>query len=110
VLAIVAFVILGAGAAFALGLFDGDEDASPEAAEPPSAPTSTLGATTSLQRTPPMTAMTTIPGGDPLCLAHAEMVAALDGHLPVQGAEDLEIVRTATLDFYTAAVGHVDPP
>ena len=26
------------------------------------------------------------------------------------GAEDLEIVRSATLDFYTEAVGHVDPP
>jgi hypothetical protein len=109
VLVILVVAILGAGAALALGLFDGDVG-SPEAAEPPPPPTTTLGATTSLERTPPMTAMTTIPGEDPLCLAHAEMVEAFDGHLPVQGAEDLEIVTTATLDFYTEAVGHVDPP
>jgi hypothetical protein len=98
---------LGVGAAFALGLFD---DGGEEAADQPAASTTTLAATTTGERTPPMTAMTTIPGEDPLCLAHAEMVAALDGHLPVQGAEDLEIVRTATLDFYTETVGHVDPP
>ena len=109
-LVILVIVIVGAGAAFALGLFDeGGEDV-PEAAEPQPATTTTPGASTSLERTPPMTAMTTIPGEDPLCLAHAGMVDALDGHLPVQGAEDLEIVRTATLDFYTEAVGHVGPP
>jgi hypothetical protein len=101
--------VLGAGAAFALGLFDDGGEEVPEA-EQPLATTTILGATTTVERTPPMTAMTTIPGEDPLCLAHAEMVAALDGHLPVQGAEDLEIVRTATLDFHTEAVGHVDPP
>ena len=102
--------VLGAVAAFALGLFDDGGDEVPEAAEQPPATTTTLGATTTLERSPQMTAMTTIPGEDPLCLAHAEMVEALDGHLPVQGAEDLEIVRTATLAFYTEAVGHVDSP
>jgi hypothetical protein len=110
VVAIVVIAILGAGAALALGLFDGDEEEPPEAAESAPASTTTLGVTTSVERTPPITAMTASPGEDPLCLAHAEMVAALDGHLPVQGAEDLEAVRTAALDFYTEAVGHVDPP
>ena len=107
VLVVAAF---GVGAAFALGLFDDGGEESPEAAEQPAASSTTSGATTTLGRTPPMTAMTTLPGEDPLCLAHAEMVADLDGHLPVQGPEDLEIVRTAALDFYTEAVGHVDPP
>lgn len=109
VVTVLVVAALGVGAAFALGLFDDGGEEVPEAAEQPAAPT-TLGATTTLERTPPMTAMTTLPGEDPLCLAHAEMVAALDGHLPVQGAEDLEIVSTATLDFYMEAVGYVDPP
>ena len=108
VVTVLVVAALGVGAAFAVGLFGGGGEEVPEAAEQPAAPTTS--ATTTLERTPPMTAMTTLPGEDPLCLAHAEMVAALDGHLPVQGAEDLEIVRTATLDFYTEAVGHVDPP
>ena len=110
VVTVLVVAALGVGAAFALGLFDGGEGEVPEAAEQPAASTPTSSVTTSLERTPPMTAMTTIPGEDPLCLAHAEMAAAIDGHLPVQGAEDLEIVRTATLAFYTEAVGHVDPP
>jgi hypothetical protein len=110
VVTILVVAALGVGAAFGLGLFDDGGEESPVAAEPLRDSTTTLGATTTAERTPPMTAMTTIPGEDPLCLAHAEMVAALDGHLPVQGAEDLEIVRTATLDFYTEAVGLVDPP
>jgi len=110
VVTVLVVAALGVGAAFALGLFDDGGEVVPEAAEQPAASTTTLGATTTLERNPPMTAMTTIPGEDPLCLAHVEMVAALDGHLPVQGAEDLEIVRAATLDFYTEAAGHVDPP
>ena len=110
VVTILVVAALGVGAAFGLGLFDDGGEEEPEAAEQPAASTTTLGATTTVEQTPPMTAMTTIPGEDPLCLAHAQLVAALDGHLPVQGAEDLEIVRTATLDFYTEAVGHVDPP
>jgi hypothetical protein len=109
VVAVLVVAAVGVGA-FAFGLFDGGDGEVPEAAEQPAASTTTSSATTTLERSPPMTAMTTLPGEDPLCLAHAEMVAALDGHLPVQGAEDLEIVRTATLDFYTEAVGHVDPP
>lgn len=110
VVTVLVVAALGVGAAFALGVFDDGGEEVPEAAGQPAASTTTSGATTTLERTPPMTAMTTLPGEDPLCLAHAGMVDALDGHLPVQGAEDLEIVRTATLDFYTEAVSHVDPP
>jgi hypothetical protein len=110
VVTVLVVAALGVGAVFALGLFDDGGEGVPEASEQPPATSTSIGATTTLERTPPMTAMTTIPGEDPLCLAYDELLDALDGHLPVQGAEDLEIVRTETLDFYTEAVGHVDPP
>ncbi len=45
---------------------------------------------------------------DPLCVAYGEFQTATDGHLPVEGPDDLEIVRTASLDFYTEAVELVD--
>ena len=56
--------VLGAGAAFALGLFDDGGEEVPEA-EQPLATTTILGVTTTVERTPPMTAMTTIPRGGP---------------------------------------------
>jgi hypothetical protein len=52
----------------------------------------------------------TVAGDDPLCLAFQAMVDQSDGHLPVEDAEDLETVRTATVEFYNAAVDLVDPP
>lgn len=57
--------------------------------------------------TPPVTG--TAAEDDPLCLAYQTLVDRTDGHLPVGDAGDLEVVRTATVEFYTEAVRLVDP-
>ena len=105
---VVGIVIVLAGAelgiAFALGAFEEDPPPTTEAA---------VGATT-VTAAPALVSsashpVSTTPADDPLCIAHGEFEAAVDGHLPVEAPEDLEIVRTASLDFYTQAVELVDP-
>ncbi|MGH8914005.1 MAG: hypothetical protein ACRDZM_05745 [Acidimicrobiia bacterium] len=96
--------VLGVGAAFGLGAFDEDEAA--ETTEAVVVETSTSDGGT----TPGSVPTTTIQGEDPLCLAHADLVAALDGHLPSAGPDDVQAVRSAGLAFYTEAVDYVDAP
>ncbi|MGH8872400.1 MAG: hypothetical protein ACRDWS_10525 [Acidimicrobiia bacterium] len=107
---VLAVAALGVAAAVAPGLLGGEDDA-PETQAAASAGTSTTVApVTSDASTASIPAPVTTRGEDPLCAAHANLQAAVDGHLPVEGAEDLQIVATATVAFYTKAVNHVDPP
>ena len=107
-IAVVVLLVFGLGAAFVLGAFDGD--GTPEPTQPAAAATTEVRAATTLASTRSLAPVTTVAGEDPLFVAHAELTAAVDGHLPVDGPEDLEIVQTATLAFYTEAVDHVDVP
>lgn len=102
---ILALAALGAGAAFVSGVFDGDQEGAPEAV---GRSTTSSTATTSAPTTSVST--TTTLGDDPLCEAHAEFITALDGHLPVQGPDDLQAVRTASVAFYTEAIAYVEKP
>jgi hypothetical protein len=52
--------------------------------------------------------VSTTAGADPLCIAYDEFQTSTDGHLPVEGPDDLVIVRTASLAFFTEAVELVD--
>ena len=108
VIAVVVLLVLGIGTAFALGAFDGDD--TPEPTQPAAVVTTEAMAVTTPASTTSLAPVTTAAGEDPLCVAHAVLTVAVDGHLPVDGPEDLEIVQTATLDFYTEAVDHVEPP
>lgn len=103
----IVLVVVAAGVMFALGVFDGDDE-----------PVATTGITTATESTiveagPTTTAtpsVATTTGEDPLCVAYSELSAAVDGHLPVEDAGDLQTYQTANVAFYTEAVGHVDPP
>ena len=100
---VVVLVAAGLGVAFALGAFE-------EAAPPPttSAAIGATSVTTSASLASTTLEPATTAGDDPLCLAYEEFQTATDGHLPVEGADDLEIVRTSSLAFYTEAVELVD--
>ncbi len=100
---VVLLAAAGLGVAFALGAF-GEET-------PPTTTSAAIGATSvapSVSLASTTLAPATSAGNDPLCVAHEQMVSATDGHLPVEGPDDLEIVRTASLAFYTEAVELVD--
>lgn len=98
---VIVLVAAGLGIALALGAFE--EDPPPTTMAPVAA--TTVASVASFTSEP----VSTTPGDDPLCVAHGELESAVDGHLPVEGPDDLEIVRTASLDFYTEAVELVDP-
>jgi hypothetical protein len=102
---VVALAAVGIGVAFAVGAFEEDPSSTTVAA--------VLADTTATTPAPSSTPTTSVPasttaGENPLCIAYEEFLAATDGHLPVEGPEDLEIVRTASLAFYTEAVERVD--
>lgn len=98
---VIVLVAAGLGIALALGAFE--EDPPPTTIAPVAATTvASVAASTSEP-------VSTTPGDDPLCVAHGELESAVERHLPVEGPDDLEIVRTASLDFYTEAVELVDP-
>jgi hypothetical protein len=82
---VIVLVAAGLGIAFALGAFE--EETPPISTAAVGAPTlilvSSLASTTSEP-------VSTIPGDDPLCVAHDELESAVDGHLPVEGPDDLE--------------------
>lgn len=96
---VMALTAVVAAVAFAVGAFD--EEAAP-------ATTSAAIGATSVAPSASLSSTTLAPatsaGNDPLCVAHEQMVAAAHGHLPVEGSDDLEIVRTASLAFSTEAV------
>ena len=98
---VIALAAVGVGVAFAVGAFEDDPHSTTAAA-------ALAGTTvaTSAQSSTPTTSLraSTTAGEDPLCIAYEEFQTATDGHLPVEGPEDLEIVRTASLAFYTEAV------
>ena len=103
---VVALAAVGVGVAFAVGAFE--EDPPPTTVAAASAGTTvTTSAPTSTAPTPEPASTTA--DDDPLCVAYDDFQTATDGHLPVEGPDDLEIVSTATLAFYTAAVELVDP-
>ena len=102
---VVALAAVGIGVAFAVGAFEEDP--------PPTTVAAAIAGTTLTTSASPSTAPTsepvsTIAVDDALCIAYHEFQTATDGHLPVQGPDDLEIVSTATLAFYTEAVELVD--
>jgi hypothetical protein len=68
----------------------------------------TTATTAALSTVPTSEPVSTTAGADPLCIAYGEFQTATDGHLPVEGPADLEIVRTASLAFFTEAVELVD--
>jgi hypothetical protein len=99
----VALVAVGVGVAFAVGAFE----------DPPPTTVAALAGTTATTAAPFSTVpssepVSTTAGADPLCIAYDEFQTATDGHLPVEGPDDLEIVRTASLAFFTEAVELVD--
>ncbi len=102
---VVALAAVGVGVAFAVGAFEEDPPATTVAAASVATTVSTAAPSTSPSTEPASTAG----GDDPLCIAYDEFQTATDGHLPVDGPDDLEIVSTATLAFYTEAVELVDP-
>jgi|GEM_PF-4085795 hypothetical protein len=100
---VVVLVAAGLGVAFALGAFE--EEA------PPPTTSAAIGATSvapSVSLVSTTLEPATSAGDNPLCIAYGEFQTATDGHLPVEGPDDLEIVRTASLAFYTEAVELVD--
>jgi hypothetical protein len=111
---VLAVAVLGGGLAIALatGLFD-DEGATDTTSAgalatsiDPTTTVPTINATT-----PATTAASpTTAGEDPLCAAFDEYQEAIDGHLPVEDAEDLELFLTASVGFYSEAVDLVAPP
>lgn len=101
---VIVLVAAGLGIALALGAFE--EDPPPTTIAPVAATTVASVSSVASSTSEPIS---TTPGDDPLCVAHGELESAVDGHLPVEGPDDLEIVRTASLDFYTEAVELVDP-
>lgn len=101
---VIVLVAAGLGIALALGAFE--EDPPPTTIAPVAA--TTVASVSSVASSTSEPISTTL-GDDPLCVAHGELESAFDGHLPVEGPDDLEIVRTASLDFYTEAVELVDP-
>ncbi len=100
---VVALAAVGVGVAFAVGAF---EDEAPPTTTSAAIGVSSVAPSASLAST--TLEPSTSAGNDPLCVAHEQLVAATDGHLPVEGPDDLEIVRTASLAFYTEAVELVD--
>jgi hypothetical protein len=102
---VVALAAVGIGVAFAVGAFEDD---------PPSTTVAAALADTTVTTSPPSSTPTTsVPASttaeeNPLCIAYEEFQTATNGHLPVEGPEDLEAVRTASLAFYTEAVELVD--
>lgn len=100
---VIVLVAAGLGMALALGAF---EDPPPTTSAAVVATTVTTVSSLASSTSEPVS---TIPVDDPLCVAHGELESAVDGHLPVEGPDDLEIVRTASLGFYTKAVELVDP-
>ena len=113
-LAALAVVIVGGGVALALatGVLGGDGDPTATTtgeAVATTAPTTTSPRTTGSSVTTTVAAETTT-SEDPLCLAFEGYARQIEGHLPVEEAEDLEIFLTAGVDFYTKAVALVEPP
>lgn len=113
-LVVLAIVLVGGGLALVLAtdVFGGDRDTSDTsigAVDGTTIPPSTVPLTTVTSPTPTSLSVTTV-GDDPLCVAYHSYQQAIDGHLPVTDAEDLEIFLTASLEFYGEAVGLVEPP
>jgi hypothetical protein len=103
---VVALAAVGVGVAFAVGAFEED----PPPTTLGAAAAGTTAATSASSFTAPSSdPASTTAGDNPLCVAYDEFQTATDGHLPVEGPDDLEIVSTATLAFYTEAVDLVDP-
>jgi hypothetical protein len=100
---VVVLAAVGLGVALILGAFE--EDQPPTTSAAVEATTMTAVSSVASSASEPVS---TTPENDPLCVAHGEFESAVDGHLPVESPEDLEIVRTASLDFYTEAVELVD--
>jgi len=103
---VIALAAVGVGVAFAVGAFEEDP--------PPTTVAAALAGTTvttsaSSSTAPASEPVSTTAEDDPLCNAYDEFQTATDGHLPVEGPDDLEIVSAATLAFYTEAVELVDP-
>ena len=103
---VVALAAVGVGVAFAVGAFEEDP--------PPTTVAAATPGTTVTTSAPPSAAPTSEPasttaGDDRLCVAYDEFQTATAIHLPVESPDDLEIVSTATLAFYTEAVELVDP-
>jgi hypothetical protein len=111
---VLAVAVVGGGLAIAqaTGFFDGEEGTDTTSAgalatttDPPTK-VPTINATT----TGSTAASPTTSGEDPLCAAFDEYQEVIDGHLPVEDAEDLELFLTASVDFYSEAVDLVAPP
>jgi len=103
---VIALAAVGVGVAFAVGAF---EEGPPPTTVPAAIADTTVTTSAPSSMAPTSEAVSTTAGDDPLCVAHDELQTATDGHLPVEGPDDLEIVSTATLAFYTEAVELVDP-
>jgi len=102
---VVALAAVGIGVAFAVGAFE----ESPPSTTVAAAFAGTTITTSAPSSTPTTSMQTSTTGGeDPLCVAYEGFQTATDGHLPVEGPDDLEVVRTASLAFYTEAVELVD--
>jgi hypothetical protein len=102
---VVALAAVGVGVAFAVGAFEEDPPSTTGAEALAGTTTTTSGPSSTVPTSEPAS---TTAGENPLCTSYEEFQTATDGHLPVEGAEDLEIVRTASLAFYTEAVELVD--
>jgi hypothetical protein len=101
---VVVLAAVGLGVALVLGAFE--EDLPPTTSAAVEATTMTAVSSVASSGSEPVSITHE---NDQLCVAHGEFESAVDGHLPVESPEDLEIVRTASLDFYTEAVELVDP-
>lgn len=112
VVLVVALVAGGLALALAAGLFEG-EGGTTGAAEPMTTETGTVATAAPSTSTPIPTstaAPTTTLDDDALCIAYDAYVQAIESHLPVTDAEDLEIFLTAGVEFYTEAVDLIQPP
>ena len=102
---VIALAAVGVGVAFAVGAF---EEGPPPTTVPAAIAGTTVTTSAPSSMAPTSEAVSTTAGDDPLCNAYDEFQTATDGHLPVEGPDDLEIVRMASLAFYTEAVELVD--